>query len=250
VLALMTARGIDKADVVAHSWGSSIALQMALMAPARVDRLALYDAWVYEEQLPTFFLWARADGIGEFLFSTWYKERDDERITYAFYDKKKWITQSLIDGVSESLEFPGTVGAALAASRAQRFYEWQDKYKTIPHETLILWGREDEVTLLKFGERLQKDLPRSKMIVYPQCGHFPMWEQAARSGADLDAYLAPRAVTAASPADAAPPETKPAPAKSEKSEKVDKSDKSDDDAPKAKPTKKKPANGAGAKEEP
>ncbi len=193
VLDLMKARGIDRADVVAHSWGSSIALQMALIAPQRVGKLALYDAWVYEEQLPSFFLWARADGVGELLFSTWYGERADERIAFAFYDKKKWLTEPFIEAVDRALERPGTVAAALAASRGQRFYLWQDKYKTIQSEALLLWGREDEVTLLSYGERLQKDLPRAKLIVYPLCGHFPMLEQATASTADLDAYLAPAA---------------------------------------------------------
>jgi pimeloyl-ACP methyl ester carboxylesterase len=197
VLDLMKARGIERADVVAHSWGSSIALQMAMMAPKRVNRLALYDAWVYEEQLPTFFLWARADGVGEFLFSTWYKERADDRIAFAFYDKEKWLTEPFVEAVDRALERPGTVAAALAATRGQRFAEWQDKYKTIPNESLLLWGREDEVTLLTYGERLQKDLPHAKLVVYPQCGHFPMLEQATASTADLDAFLAPQAASAA-----------------------------------------------------
>ena len=57
--------GVEDAAVVAHSWGSSVALELALQAPGRVRGLALYDAWVYEEQLPAFFLWARAPGVGE-----------------------------------------------------------------------------------------------------------------------------------------------------------------------------------------
>jgi pimeloyl-ACP methyl ester carboxylesterase len=215
VLGLMKLRGIERADVVAHSWGASIALQMAMLEPKRVSKLALYDAWVYEEQLPTFFLWARADGVGEFLFSTWYEERADERVAYAFYDKKKWLTEPFIEAVAGIFERPGTVAAALAATRGQRFSEWQDKYKTIQNETLLLWGREDEVTLLSFGERLQKDLPHAKMLVYAQCGHFPMLEQATASTADLDAYLAARAPTAV----AEPVSTEPA--KKSKSDKKD-----------------------------
>ncbi len=199
----MKLRGIERADVVAHSWGASIALQMAMLEPKRVSKLALYDAWVYEEQLPTFFLWARADGVGEFLFSTWYEERADERIAYAFYDKKKWLTEPFIEAVSHIFDRPGTVAAALAATRGQRFSEWQDKYKTIQNEALLLWGREDEVTLLSFGERLQKDLPHAKLTVYPLCGHFPMIEQASASTADLDAYLAASAPVTVNPADAA-----------------------------------------------
>ncbi|MFI5301390.1 MAG: alpha/beta fold hydrolase, partial [Polyangiales bacterium] len=72
VLGLMLQRGIDQADIVGHSWGASVALAVALAAPARVRSIALYDAWVYEEQLPSFFLWARAPGFGETLFALFY----------------------------------------------------------------------------------------------------------------------------------------------------------------------------------
>ncbi|MBL8721669.1 MAG: alpha/beta fold hydrolase [Myxococcales bacterium] len=189
VLALMKARGIEKADVVAHSWGSSVALQVALAAPERVNKLALYDAWVYEEQLPTFFLWARADGVGEALFGLYYKERADERMAYAFYDKERFMTEHLVEDVDRALERPGTVAAALAAVRGQNFAKWQDQYKKIQQSTLLLWGREDAVTLLSFGERLHKDLPNSKLVVYPQCGHFPMLEAVKASNADLVSFL-------------------------------------------------------------
>ena len=62
VLRLLDQRGVSRTAIVAHSWGSSVALAASMQAPERVTKLALYDAWVYEEQLPTFFHWARAEG--------------------------------------------------------------------------------------------------------------------------------------------------------------------------------------------
>lgn len=189
VLGLMKQRGIEKAALVAHSWGSSVALATTLAAPEKIERIALYDAWVYEDQLPTFFLWARAPGVGEALFSIWYDERADERMAFAFYDREKWVTEKLAEDVVHSLTRPGNTAAALAATRGQRFFEVEAKYKTITQPALLLWGREDEVTLLPFGERLNKDLRNSKLVVYPQCGHFPMFEQAPASTRDLKAFL-------------------------------------------------------------
>jgi pimeloyl-ACP methyl ester carboxylesterase len=52
-----------------------------------------------------------------------------------------------------------------------------------------LWGRDDEVTLLSFGERLARDLPNARLLVYPQCGHFPMIEAAGPSTSDLAKFL-------------------------------------------------------------
>lgn len=189
LLKLLEARGVEKAALVGHSWGSSVALAATLAAPDRVTKLALYNAWVYEEQLPTFFHWARADGFGEVMFGLYYKERMHERMELAFFDKRH-ITDRLVEDVYSALERPGTVAAALAAVRGQRFERFEQKYRTIDKPTLVLWGREDRVTPPKFGERLSRDLPNAKLAVYPSCGHFPMVEAMDASNRDLMDFLA------------------------------------------------------------
>jgi pimeloyl-ACP methyl ester carboxylesterase len=190
VLALMNDRGIERAAVVGHSWGSSVALALAIAAPKRVSKLALYDAWVYDDQLPTFFYWARADGLGELLFSVWYGERSDERMRAAFFDKDRFVTEPFVEAVERALDRPGTRAAALAAARGQHFETMAAHYKEVAQPTLLLWGREDEVTTLGFGERLSHDLPHARLVVYPECGHFPMIEAANVSTRELATFLA------------------------------------------------------------
>ena len=188
VLALMDARGIDQAMVVAHSWGSSVALEMALRAPTRVTRLAAYDAWVYAEQLPTAFHWARAAGLGEVIFGAFYQERAADKIALAFYDPEV-IPQTLVDSVEEQLARPGTRAAALAAVRAMRYDAVQERYAEITAPTLLLWGEHDRVTPLEYGQRLYAQLPAAELRVYPRCGHFPMIEARSVSTRDLLAFL-------------------------------------------------------------
>lgn len=188
VWGLLDARGVEQTAVVAHSWGSSVALSMALSQPQRVSQIALYDAWVYEEQLPTFFLWSRSPGVGEALFGMFYKERPDEKMARAFFDQR-YVTHALVQDVERALDRPGTVAAALAAVRGQRFAEVQKRYRTIQQPTLLLWGRDDEVTTLPFGERLSLDLPHARLVVYPRCGHFPMIEAASSSTSELASFL-------------------------------------------------------------
>jgi len=210
VLKLLELRGIQKTALVAHSWGSSVALQVALAAPEKITKLALYDAWVYEDQLPTFFHWARADGVGEMLFGLYYKERSDEKMAMAFFDKK-WVTEKFVEEVENALERPGTVAAALAAVRGQRYTDVEQKYKTIDKPTLLIWGREDVVTPLKYGERLSRDLPGARLVVYPRCGHFPMIEARDASNRELVAFLnANGNTTAPSHTPAAPSSHSPA----------------------------------------
>jgi pimeloyl-ACP methyl ester carboxylesterase len=189
VLGLLDKLGVSKASWVGHSWGSSVTLAGAIMAPQRVRRIALYDAWVYEEQLPVFFQWARASVIGESLFATYYKQRTEDRLLLAFYDRK-YVTEPFVEAVDKALERPGTVAAALAAVRGQRFREMQAQYTKITQPALLLWGREDKVAMVSYGERLSRELPNATLVTYPRCGHFPMIEAQAASTRDLVSFLA------------------------------------------------------------
>ncbi len=213
VLALMDARSVHRAAFVAHSYGSSVALKVALVAPERVERVALYDAWVYAEQLPTTFRWARARGVGEMIFAGFYAERTEDKIALAFHDPEI-IPQALVDDVEEQVRRPGTRAAALASVRAMRFETQQTHYREIEQPVLLLWGREDAVTTLEVGERLSNDLANARLEIYPLCGHFPMIEAARPSTRDLLAFLQPGAATETSTARSTAPtpaQTAPAP---------------------------------------
>jgi pimeloyl-ACP methyl ester carboxylesterase len=189
VAALLDERGVHgKASIVAHSWGSSVALAFALAQPERVERLALYDAWVYDNQLPSMFHMARAPGIGEMLFGLFYDQRADERITQAFYDPE-FISEALVEDVERAFDRPGTRAAALSTVRGMDFTRMESKYPSVKVPTLLLWGREDLVTPVSIGERLLRSLPQSKLVVYPRCGHFPMLEAASESTRDLQEFL-------------------------------------------------------------
>lgn len=184
--------GVDRAAVVAHSWGSSVALALALASPERVTRLALYSAWIYDEQLPPFFRWAKADLIGEALFALYYKERPDERMARAFFDPER-VDDAYVERVEAELDRPGTVAAALAAVRGADLVRLAAGYSRVQQPTLLVWGREDRVSPLHFGERLAADLPQATLRVFPRCGHFPHVEAREASTAALLTFLAAEA---------------------------------------------------------
>jgi pimeloyl-ACP methyl ester carboxylesterase len=174
---LLDQKGVREVHVVAHSWGSSIALSIALQHPSRVKSLTLIGAWVYEDQIPPFFVWARAPWIGEALFTLFYKERVDDRMALSFYDPEPFTHPAVIDTVRAALNRPGAVAAALAAARGQRYTALQERYRTVSQPALLIWGRQDRVSRLEFGQRLVGELRTAKLVVLDRCGHIPMLEQ-------------------------------------------------------------------------
>jgi pimeloyl-ACP methyl ester carboxylesterase len=61
--------------------------------------------------------------------------------------------------------------------------------KMIKRPTLIVWGREDGLTPLANGERFNRDIVGSKLVVIDQCGHVPNFEKASEFNAALIKFL-------------------------------------------------------------
>jgi uncharacterized protein (TIGR04551 family) len=191
--------GVSDVALVGHSWGSSVVLSMATAQPARVRRVALYAAYVYDDQVPGFFRWAEKSGLGEVLFGLYYKERIEERAALAYHDER-FITQARVERVEQDLAKPGTVAAALAAARKHRFVDLHRQLAVTPFgrstprgaaakPVLLLWGEQDQVTPLRFGHRLLTELADAELKSYARCGHIPMVE-APQSTRDLAVFLA------------------------------------------------------------
>lgn len=188
LLGVLDASNLTTVDVVAHSWGSSVALAFALAHPDRVRRIVLIGAWVYDEQIPPFFRWARMPLIGESLFTGFYAERPGDRFPLAFEDPTV-VSQELVEMIERSFDRPGTSRAALAAARGQCFLQMERRYRTIDRPTLLLWGENDNVARLRFGERLAREMPRATLTVVPGVGHFPMVEAASTTREAVIGFL-------------------------------------------------------------
>jgi len=76
----------------------------------------------------------------------------------------------------------------LATLRAMHFAEQERAYRSLNRPALVLWGQHDAIAAPTFGRQLAADL-RGELIVFPQCGHFPMIEAAEVSTAALRSFL-------------------------------------------------------------
>lgn len=191
VVELLDRLDLPQVDVVAHSYGCGVALGLAAAAPRRVRRLVLSDGFTYADQMPWFFAWARTPVVGELLFGLFYDQQLDWRIPRSFYDRDL-VSQRMIERAEAALRAPGTRAAALAVVRGLDLAAVERGYGALPHRTLVIWGREDAVTPLRYGERLAQHIPRSTLAVVPFAGHFPMVEAPGLYAEQVDAFLRAR----------------------------------------------------------
>lgn len=191
VLGLMDRLDLDKVDVVAHSYGSSVALALATEHPQRVRRIVVSDGFAYADQMPWFFAWSRPPVLGELLFGLFYDQQLDWRIPLSFHNRAL-VSHDMVLRAYEALRHPGTRAAALAVVRGLDLEAAEAHYGSLPHHVMVIWGREDTVTPLRYGERLAQHLPRASLTVVPFAGHFPMVEAPGMYAEQVSGFLARR----------------------------------------------------------
>ena len=191
VAAMMEEKGIERADLVAHSWGASVALALAARHPKRVKRLVLVGAWVYEAQVVPVLRWSRIPVVGEAIFWLFYRERPGEKYALAFYDPSRMVDQRVVDRIEGAFRRPGYLAASLAVARGMRFRKQERTYRGIKKPALLVWGRQDRVSLPFYGRRLASELKAATLVLIDRCGHLPMLERPVRFNRRVLEFLGP-----------------------------------------------------------
>lgn len=177
VLALLDALGIARAVLVGHSYGAGVVLRAALRAPERVAGIVLVSPFALAEQVPTAFRWARAPGVGEFLFSSSFRDFPGEKYLLAFHEPERFVSVAALDEVSANMARPGSTYAALATVRGMDYADVEHAYPSIAAPITVVWGEGDRVTPVRHIPSFSQALPRATFARVPACGHMPSWEK-------------------------------------------------------------------------
>lgn len=178
----MRIQHIPKATVVGNSIGGWIAADFAATHPELVDRLVLVDAAGLDapvhKSVPVDMNPSSMEGMRK----AW---------EFLFFDKRR-VGDSMVRYSWERRLQDGdgyTIQRLVAGLIAQYQYE-DSKLGSIRAPTLLIWGRDDEAAPLEFGERFQKAIPNSRLVVIDQCGHVPHIEKPADFNKALTSFLA------------------------------------------------------------
>ncbi len=186
IIGFLDALGIERASVVGNSFGGSIGIRLATDHPDRVDRLVLMGAT------------GISFPITEGLDQVWGYQPSFEnmrRILDYFAYSRELVNDELAEVRYRAALAPGVQEAfsALFPAPRQRWVEAittpEDKIRAIPHETLIIHGREDQVIPLDNAYRLLGLIERSELHVFGRCGHWSQIEWADDFNALLVRFL-------------------------------------------------------------
>jgi len=169
--------GFDRAVFVGNSLGGHIALYLACHHPERVRGLVLSGSSGllergYEQGLPT-------NPGHEWIYG---------RVAQVFYDEKT-IRPGMVDEVVDFLDSRrNKFRLVKVAKAAKRTHMGADLHR-ITAPTLLIWGRQDEVTPLEVALEFQEGIAGAELVLFDECGHAAMMEKAAEFSKVLEEFL-------------------------------------------------------------
>lgn len=186
LLGLLDALDLDSVSVVGNSFGGAIALALAHRHPARVKRLVLMGAvglsfplsaglnkvWGYQPSIP-----AMRELMKVFAYDHSIINDDLVAMRYAASirdDVQTRFAQLFPEPRQQGIEMLALEESALRA---------------LPHPTLLIHGRDDQVIPLAVSERMLRLIPHADLHVFGECGHWVQIEKAAAFAQLLSDFL-------------------------------------------------------------
>lgn len=179
--------GVERVDLVGHSLGGAVALDIVRRSPRLVRRLVLVDAAGLH---PGHALHPSAMSLP--------------------FAPRNFRESQLLLRTSVNAPLLNNTLVAFAASVYKRRRENRPQLmkllaaiasgedaltagdlRRIRHETLVLWGAQDRIFPVSTGRNLARLLPNARLEILPRCGHVPPTERPVAFARRVNAFLLP-----------------------------------------------------------
>jgi pimeloyl-ACP methyl ester carboxylesterase len=165
----LTKLKIERVSLIGNSLGGWVAAAFALAHSARVDRLVLCDSVGYA---------ALAQAMDRRALSALrLASREDIQYLGALTFRDKRFYQD-VDAIFKQRVTAGdsyTV-AQFLDSMARGDDTLDNRLHALTRPTLVVWGGDDKLIPLSFGQRFHQEIANSRLQIIDNCGHMPQVE--------------------------------------------------------------------------
>ena len=178
----MDVLGLDRAVIVGHSMGATVAQRFAIEYPHRTISVVLEGAFLPRPgNRAVGELWDAVSKFTEEVDPAFVREFQQSTLAQP-------VPSEFVDlVVAESLKVPPRVWkTALDSFRATDFAA---NLVNVRAPTLIVWGDRDAFTSLPDQHALGAAISGSRLEIYAGAGHSPHWEEPERFAAQLTSFV-------------------------------------------------------------
>ena len=163
----ITFKNLSNINILGNSLGGHLAQMFVLDHSAKVKSMILTGSSGLFEN----------GGLGS---NTFLKRGDRDFVQMktegTFYDPNT-ATQEMVDEVFDAInDRHKAIRLILTAKSAMR-HNLENKLQKIKTRSLLIWGKQDEITPPFVAEKFNELLTNSKLVFLDKCGHAPMMEQ-------------------------------------------------------------------------
>jgi haloalkane dehalogenase len=184
------------ATLVVHDFGGPIGLSAALAQPERIERLVLFNTWMWSvDDDPTIARGARIAGswIGRLLYR--YLNFPVKTLMPRVLGDRSVLTPEIHRHYAAPLATPdermGAWGCARALLGAGAWFDrlWADRARLRGKPMLLLWGLKDPTFGPAYLERWRREFPEAEVHTFAASGHFVPEESPAQVGPVLERFV-------------------------------------------------------------
>ena len=180
--------GIEKLNIMAHSWGGLLAMKYAIKYPENTKSLILINSvgassgisTMANQKLAERFTIEDSINRAEIIQTDEFQKREPNTIEALMKIgfKHQFYNTAFIDSLNLSLNRDYIKTSQLLQNLAKDLteYDFHSGLKKIQSPTLLIYGSHDPLTELA-GTRIHESIEKSEFKILGNCGHFPFIEK-------------------------------------------------------------------------
>lgn len=170
-------KGYESVHVLGNSLGGHVSLLFALEHPEKISSIILTGS----------------SGLFESAMGTTFPKRGDRdfirKKTQDTFFNPEVATDELINEVYDIVNDTAKAIRIIATAKSAVRHNLADSLGQIKAPTLLIWGKNDNVTPAFVGEKFHELIANSKLIFVDECGHAPMMEHPQIFNQHLETFL-------------------------------------------------------------
>jgi pimeloyl-ACP methyl ester carboxylesterase len=186
--------GIRWCYAVGNGLGGQLAWELTLAYPKRVKKLVLIGAEGYpitDVNLTMMDKKAGGSKIEQRMFRSFTSKKTIEKSIEMNYGDPTKVTKEQVKRQYDLLRREGNRKAYVNRANHED-YNRTRRIKEIEIPSMIMWGTEDKISPIEHASFFHRDLPDSKLKMYPDVGHYLQEEIPSETAKDLIEFLRER----------------------------------------------------------